>query len=162
MMPLVAYNYAAKNYKRMRSVSNSARISGIAFAALCIAAFEIFSGDLIRLFINDNETVRLGSVLLRIACLATPFIITNIQMTYTLQAMGKGKESLILSACRQGIANIPLLFIMNAIAGLYGLIWTQLLADVITLAVSFGLYFGVQKRLRPEESSFFADRIKQK
>jgi putative MATE family efflux protein len=162
MMPLVAYNYAAKNYKRMRSVSTAARVSGIAFAALCIAAFEIFSGDLIRLFIKDSETVGLGSNFLRIACLATPFMITNIQMSYTLQAMGKGRESLILSACRQGIANIPLLFIMNAVVGLYGLVWTQLLADVITLAVSFSLYFKVQKRLRYEESGFCGEPAKQK
>jgi Na+-driven multidrug efflux pump len=146
----------------MRSVSTAARVSGIAFAALCIAAFEIFSGDLIRLFINDPETVGLGSNFLRIACVATPFMITNIQMTYTLQAMGKGRESLILSACRQGIANIPLLFIMNAVVGLYGLIWTQLLADGITLAVSFGLYFRVQKRLRYEESGFRGEPAKQK
>lgn len=155
MMPLVAYNYAAKNYKRMNAVGNFARFCGIGFAALCIVVFEIFSHGLIQLFINDAETVELGADFLRIACLATPFMITNFQMSYTFQAMGKGTESLILSSCRQGIINIPLLIAMNIWFGLYGIIWTQLLADGITLAISFGLYTRIHKKLKLEERGIY-------
>lgn len=152
MMPLIAYNYAAKNYKRMNAVGNFAQLCGISFAALCIVVFEVFSVGLIHLFINDDKTVELGAHFLRIACLATPFMITNFQMSYTFQAMGKGAESLILSSCRQGIINIPLLIAMNIWFGLYGIIWTQLLADGITLTITFGLYIRIHKQLRLEES----------
>lgn len=151
MMPLIAYNYAAKNYKRMKSVGNFARFCGISFAALCIVVFEALSGELIHLFINDAKTIKLGADFLRIACLATPFMITNFQMSYTFQAMGKGAESLILSSCRQGIINIPLLIAMNIWFGMYGVIWTQLLADGITLAISFGLYVRIHRQLKLEE-----------
>ncbi len=57
-------------------------------------------------------------------------------MCYALQAIGKGTESLILSACRQGLFNIPLLFLMNHIFGMYGIVWTQLIADALTVIVS--------------------------
>lgn len=150
MMPLVAYNYAARNIKRMRSVISCARICGMGFAALCIVAFELFADGLVRLFINEAETLALGTNFLRICCLATPFMISNFQMSYTFQAMGQGPQSLLLSSCRQGIINIPLLFIMNAIFGLYGVIWTQLLADGITLVISFVMYRKLIRRIQQQ------------
>jgi Na+-driven multidrug efflux pump len=54
--------------------------------------------------------------------------------------MGMGKESLILSSLRQGVVNIPLLFLMNNLFGLYGIVWTQLISDIITAVISYALY----------------------
>ncbi len=153
MMPLVAYNYAARNIGRMRAVIRSARICGMGFAALCIVAFELCAGGLIRLFINEAETLEMGTNFLRICCLATPFMISNFQMSYTFQAMGQGPQSLLLSSCRQGIINIPLLFLMNAVFGLYGVVWTQLLADGITLVISFALYRRLVAQLQPHAAA---------
>ena len=36
MVPLVAYNYSAKNYKRMKAFSHAARLAGMVFAGCCI------------------------------------------------------------------------------------------------------------------------------
>lgn len=147
MVPMVAYNYATKNYRRMRAFTTAARVSGVAFAGLCIVVMELFAPQVIRLFIQDRETVGYGVDFLRINVLATPLMICNFQMSYTFQAMGKGGESLLLTSCRQGIINIPLLFLMNWLVGLYGIIWTQLLADSITILISFALYRNVMRKL---------------
>jgi Na+-driven multidrug efflux pump len=64
----------------------------------------------------------------------------NLQISFTFQAMGMGKQSLILSSLRQGVVNIPLLFLMNRLFGLYGIVWTQLISDIITAVVSYALY----------------------
>lgn len=153
MLPLVAYNYAAGNYKRMRAVSNTARLWGISFAGICIVAFEIFTGDIVRFFIDEPQTLEYGTSFLRIACLATPLMVINVQMNYTFQAMGKGPQSLLLSSCRQGLVNIPLLFILNHFFGMYGIVWTQFIADTITLVISFSLYASVYKKLREKEKT---------
>lgn len=150
MVPLVAYNYSTRNYRRMRAFTNTARLAGVAFAGLCIVVMELFAPQVIALFIADAETVRYGMDFLRINVLATPLMICNFQMSYTFQAMGKGTESLLLSSCRQGIINIPLLFIMNWLVGLYGIIWTQLLADSITIVISLLLYRRVIRKLEAE------------
>ncbi len=150
MLPLVAYNYAAKNYKRMKEVTNTARLWGISFAVLCIIAFEIFAENIVVFFINEPETVGYATAFLRVACLATPLMITNVQMNYTFQAMGNGARSLLLASCRQGIINIPLLYIMNGAFGTTGIVWTQTLADGITLIISFVLYIGIYKKLKKE------------
>ncbi len=151
MMPLVAYNYSAGNYKRMRSVSNCARISGMAFAGLCIICFEIFAGPIVKMFIAESETLAYGTSFLRICCLATPVMTCNFQMTYNFQAMGKGAQSLLLSSCRQGLINIPMLFLLNRLFGLYGVVWTQLVSDGITLILSFTLYHNVYRKLTAAE-----------
>ena len=145
MLPLVAYNYAAKNYKRMKSVINCARICGMGFAVLCIIVFELLSGNIVELFIKESETMALSSDFLRISSLATPFMISNFQMSYTLQAMGKGPQSLLLSSCRQGIIFIPLMFLMNVMFGLYGVVWAQFIADGFTLAISFFVYHQISR-----------------
>lgn len=151
MLPLVAYNYAAGNYKRMKAVSNTARLWGICFAGFCIGLFELFTGNIVKFFIEETETLALGTSFLRVACLATPLMVTNVQMNYTFQAMGKGKQSLILSSCRQGLVNIPLLLVMNRFFGMYGIVWTQFIADAITLIISFALYYSVYKSLKTAE-----------
>lgn len=140
MIPLIAYNYAAGNYKRMHKTITISRIYGLAFTALCIVVFELFAGGISYLFIKDSQTVALTTNFLRIMCLATPLTICNFHMCYALQAIGKGTESLILSACRQGLFNIPLLFLMNHIFGMYGIIWTQFIADALTVIVSIIVY----------------------
>lgn len=109
--------------------------------------FELFAGGISYLFIKDGETVALTTNFLRIMCLATPLTICNFHMCYTLQAMGKGTESLILSVCRQGLFNIPLLFLMNWCFGLYGIIWTQLIADALTAIVSMVLYHRTLRKI---------------
>ena len=62
--------------------------------------------------------------------------------------MGKGVQSAILTFSRQGLLNIPLLILMDLVFGLYGMIWTQLVVEVIMLPVSLGMYFHTFRSLQ--------------
>lgn len=150
MIPLVSYNYSSGDHRRMTKTISCARTAGLIFTGACIVVFELFAGGVARLFIKDAETVELTAVFLRIMCLATPLTICSFHMCYTLQAMGKGTESLVLSVCRQGLFNIPLLFLMDRLAGLYGVVWTQLIADALTVMLSFVIYRRVFRRISAE------------
>jgi len=147
MMPLVAYNYASKNYPRMKSFTRAAQIAGMATACVFIILFEIFAYQIVWIFIRDEATIGYGMQFLRIACLATPFMISNFQKIYCLQAMGKGKESLILGVCRQGLFAIPTLLILNHFVGLYGVVAAQLLSDGMTFLFSTMIYRRVYRSL---------------
>ena len=140
MMPLVAYNYASRNYPRMKSFTKAAQISGMAIAGVCIVIFELFAPQIIWLFIKDEATIAYGTNFIRIACLATPFMIANFQKIYCLQAIGKGRESLVLGVCRQGVFAIPIIFIMNHLLQLYGVVSAQLISDGITFIFSTLIY----------------------
>lgn len=140
MLPLVAYNYAAKNFRRMKETVRKASLSGMAFAILCVIVFELFAQTSIRIFINDASTIAMGASFLRVNCLATPLMICNFHISFMFQAVGKGPQSLVLSSCRTGLVQIPLLFVMNALVGLYGLAWTQVISDAVTLVIALILY----------------------
>ena len=71
--------------------------------------------------------------------------------------MGKGAQSALLTFSRQGLLNIPLLLLMNWIFGLYGMIWTQLVVEVIMLPVSLGMYRSTFRHLPPAERGFAGD-----
>ncbi len=151
MMPLVAYNYAAKNYKRMKSFIRTAQLAGMISAAVFILIYQFSAHGIIRLFIKDELTVEYGKSFLRIACLATPFMISNFQKIYCLQAMGKGKESLLLGLFRQGVFAIPILILMNHFVGLYGVVSAQLISDFLTFIIATVIYNRVCNAVEKSE-----------
>ena len=152
MMPLVAYNYASKNYSRMKSFTVTAQVLGMVIAGICIVAFELFAPQITWLFIKDETTIAFGTNFLRVACLATPFMIANFQKIYCLQAMGKGKESLVLGVLRQGLIAIPIIYLMNALFSLYGIVAAQLISDGITFVFSTLIYRSVYNKLKKSQS----------
>ena len=158
IMPLVGYNYAAGHYRRMRSVSYFSWKAALIFSACCVACFTVFAPQILHLFIPEAETSTLGASFLRIACLAVPLTAVNFLISYTLQAMGKGVQSAVLTSCRQGLLNIPLLILMNLTVGLYGMIWTQLVVEVIMLPVSLGMYRSTFRHLPSPERETGVER----
>ena len=147
MMPLVAYNFASGDHKRMRAIARTARNASMIFAGFCILVFQLFAPYIAGAFNGHEQTVEMSTDFLRIMCIAVPFMLFNLQISFTFQAMGMGKQSLVLSSLRQGVVNIPLLFIMNAAFGLYGIVWTQLISDIITGVISYIVYRNSLKKL---------------
>lgn len=147
MIPLIAYNYSAKNSKRMKEIFDCARIVGISIAVVCVALYFIFSNDIIVFFIKDAETVRLGTSFLKARCFATPFMFLCFNMVHYFNAIGKGKISFSLAVIRQIIFNIPIMFILDYMYGEFGLVWTQLVADIFTVIASYIIYYAVKRKV---------------
>ena len=141
MMPIVAYNYSAKNYGRMRDTINFSIKTGIIVSVISIALYEIFAGNIMRIFISEQQTVLLGTGFLRVRCLATPLMFMSFFTVYVFQGFGKGNKSLFLGVMRWAVFNIPMLFILNYIIGMYGIVWSQVCADILTVALSFYVYY---------------------
>ena len=146
MIPLLAYNYSAKNYKRMDKVFNFSRMVGLAFSLVCVAAYWVFAPQIMGSFIRDEETVRFGTQFLRARCFAPPLMFLCFSMVHFAQAIGDGRLSFLLAVIRQLVFNIPLLILLNHLFGMSGIVWTQLIADFLTVVVSYILYFRVRKR----------------
>ncbi len=147
MMPLVAYNYASGNFKRMKSFMRTSRLTGL-FIALCsVAMYEICAGGIMHIFIPDGATVAYGTNFLRIRCLATPLMFLSFHMVYLFQAFGKGGTALFLGVTRWAVFNIPMLFILNYFLGMYGIVWSQFTADILTVALSFVVYHIFEKNM---------------
>ena len=149
MMPLAAYNYSSGNFQRMREAVNFSRLVGLVIGFTSVAMYEIFAPQIMRIFIDDAQTVILGTNFLRARTLATPFMFICFHLVNFFQAVGMGDKALALGSARWIVFNIPLLFIMNYIFGMYGIVWTQVVADIMMTIVSIVVYknFEAQYKL---------------
>ena len=146
MVPLAAYNYSAGNLPRMQSVLNTARAAGVGISVGSIALYELFAPYLIRIFINDPDTVALGTDFLRIRVLATIMMFLSFIYVYFFQALGQGRVALFLVIMRWLMINIPMLFILDRLFGLYGLAWSQFVSDCLVALLSWLLYRTYRKK----------------
>lgn len=140
MMPLVAYNYAAKNEKRMKEFFSAARLAGVVIAVISVVFYRICAPYIIQAFISDARTVAFGTEFLKARCFATPFMFLSFHMVHFMQAVDKGKCSFYLAVIRQLCLNIPILFILDRLFGMTGIVWTQTMADIINVVVSYIIY----------------------
>lgn len=140
MMPIAAYNYSSGNHKRMKEVVSLSRIVGLIIAAVSIVLYEVFARNILQFFINDEQTIVIGANFLRVRCLATPFMFMCFHLVNLFQAVGKGDKALLLAVIRWAVFNIPLLLLFNAVFGMYGIVCTQIAADICTVFVSFCVY----------------------
>ncbi len=135
IMPLISYNYASGDRKRMRqAILFSARntVSILAAIALC---YYLWAGGWIRLFIQNESIVAYGTSFLRGLCLALPFLCMDFLAVGVFQAVGMGKKAFFFAILRKIIMEIPAIFILNALFPLYGLAYAQAVTEVI-LAVA--------------------------
>ena len=146
MVPIVAYNYAAKNYERMRKTYRLARWVGIVCGVVSIVLYEIFAENIMKFFINDAETVAMGSAFLRARSPATLFMFLSFFTVHLFQSFGRGSISLYLGVQRWVLLNIPMLFILNHFFGMYGIVWAQVTADCINVIISFIILDRFMKR----------------
>ena len=146
MTPLAAYNYAAGNLRRMDEVLTFARRTGIAVSLVSIALYELFAPELIRVFLSDAVTVEYGSRFLRIRALATIVMFLCFIYVHFFQGVGRGGYALGLAVSRWALVNIPMLFALNALFGMVGIVWAQLVSDSIVALGSFLFYRRFRKR----------------
>ncbi len=140
MMPLAGYNYSSGNFARMRESVNFSRLVGLIFGVVSVLMYEFFAPYIMRIFIEDPQTVELGTHFLRARSLATPFMFMCFHLVNFFQAVGHGGKALALGSARWLVFNIPLLFIMNYLFGMYGIVWTQVVADIMMASVSLYVY----------------------
>ena len=147
MVPLVAYNYARKDYKRMDGFFSATRITVLVISVLAAVAFYFISEPIVRLFIENEETVALGARFLKARAVAIPFMLLGFQINNFTQAVNRGITSLCLSVVRHLVLMIPTMLIFNAAFGIDGLIWSQTVADVVNTVIAYTVYSVVHKKI---------------
>ena len=140
IMPLLGFCYGAGDMARVKSINRWSFLLLAVYALCCFVLIEMFPGQLIRLFIREPETVAIGTTFLRrwIPCAFGMCFVMLLNSIF--QAMGKWAQSLALSCVRQGVLLIPLLITMNRIMGMYGLVWSQPIADTGALLIGIAMY----------------------
>ncbi len=146
MLPIVAYNYASGNAKRMHEIMKTVRIYGLIIAVLSMILFQIFVTPIVKIFLSTSTgniedslaTIGFATLFLRIRCLGSLSQFMNYHSSYCLQAMGDGKDTLIHALVRELGFYIPSMYLLDMLFGSTGLAWALILGE--TLGGIFALW----------------------
>lgn len=151
--PVCGFNYGAKKYARVREAFYfCVKVSTVVLFGIAIIGFTL-SGNLIGIFRDDPEVIRIGTLALRFQCLTftlNGWIVFNNMM---MQTIGKTFYASLLASARQGLFFIPAVLILPHFFGLLGIQSAQAVADVLTFILTTILYRIVMNELKKEENS---------
>ena len=136
VQPLLGYNYGAGNRERFIAVDRFTKKCCLIVGILATALFFVLREPIIRLFINDADIIYYGVKMLVAYMLSGPFIGILFVNMNCLQSTGNAFPATILSVLRQGLLLIPVLYLLNAVAGLNGVIYGQALTDYVAVILS--------------------------
>ena len=135
VMPLVGYNYASGNGRRMKdAILFTAKITGVFMLAMMVL-YILLAGPMIGAFMQDAEVIRFGTGYIVGMSVAQPLLGMDFLAVGVFQACGMGRRSLLFAVLRKVVLEIPALIVLNAIWPLTGLGWAQAFAEAV-LAVA--------------------------
>lgn len=140
MRPIIAYNYGAKEYKRVKKIYNYVLIMIAVIMAVGTVLCLTIPCNIISLFTTNAETVKVGASALKI--ISAGFVVSAVSVTScgALEALNKGKESLVISLCRYLVIIVPCAFLLSKIVGANG-VWNAFwITEALTAVISFFVY----------------------
>ena len=147
IQPLVGYCYGAKNYTRMKKSIRFGIMCNVIIGGTMTVFYVFFREQVIGMFIDNAEVVDYGVKMLTALMASGPLLGIMFIINFSFQGMGKGFQSLMLAIGRQGLVFLPLLFIMDKLIGLEGIIWAQPAADYVCIILSIVMMAVVVKNL---------------
>ena len=136
LVPIIAYNYGAKNRKRITGTVKLGIIIILCIMSLGTVIFELFPGFLLGLFNASPEMLEIGVPALRIIAIHFPVAAICIIFMSCFQALGMGITSMIVSFVRQLVVLIPVAFLFSLTGVLNNVWWCFPCAEIAALILS--------------------------
>ncbi|PWM75326.1 MAG: MATE family efflux transporter [Bacillota bacterium] len=151
--PVCGYSYGAKKYRRVYDAFFfCVQVCFVFLLALSVAAYFLSPWLISQFQKNDPEVIELGRRMLQAQLVSFSLMSYVILSNMMLQTIGMALRASLLALSRQGLVLIPVLYLLNAVVGLDGLIWAQTLADGISLIVAFAVTMRVLSRFKKNET----------
>ena len=140
VQPLLGYSYGAGNRERFIAVERYTKKCCLIVGVLATALFFFFREPIIHLFISDTEVINYGVEMLIAYMISGPVIGILFMNMNCMQSTGNALPATILSILRQGVLLIPVLYGLNALLGLHGVIYGQALTDYVAVLLSIVIW----------------------
>ena len=122
MVPIIAYNYGARNKDRILQTMKLAVLIATGFMLCGLAVAELFPAQLLGIFEASEEMLAIGVPALRIICTSFVFAGFGIVCGSVFQALGHGVFSMISSIVRQLVVLLPAAWLLS-LTGKLNLVW---------------------------------------
>ncbi len=152
--PVLGYNHSAKRYDRVKS----AYLFTLVFSTVLMTVFAIvcaiFAPNIMSAFLENENSVEIGSLALRMQCICMPLLPLNFMAGVTYQAVGSRLAAAILSVSRQGLFYIPAVLILPNAIGLFGVQCSQSVSDFCSglFALPFTFLFFKSLKILQEKA----------
>ena len=148
VQPLLGYNFGSGDVKRFREIESFTKRSCLVVGVLATVLYFLLREPIIRLFINDDQVVAYGVEMLVAYMVSGPVIGILFVNMNCMQSVGHALEASVLSVLRQGVLLIPLLYLLQAVFGLTGVIFGQSLTDYAAVILSIIIWRSIRKNLK--------------
>lgn len=150
VVSLIAYNFMSDK-ARMKNIIKVVIMTIVVIFAVCMVIVFTTGHQLIGIFSNDAAIVGMATFMLKVTM--TSLLLNGIGFLFTgmLQATGQGRGATIM-AILQGVVIIPVLFVMNGLFGLTGIVWSLLIAETICALAAMLIVYLLRDRLTVDKA----------
>ena len=138
-IPVVGYNIGAQRKDRVKTLLTYLLTAEAVIGCIALLIVEVFPQGLIRIFGAANESAYYTEFAVRcfrIYLCMMPLAMVNKGTFIFLQALGKAKESMILSMVREIVFGVFLPILLPLMFALNGVLYSFPVADVLTFMMS--------------------------
>lgn len=135
LIPIVAYNYGARNKKRIYATLKLGIGIAVSIMILGMFIFQLYPKTLLAMFDASEHMLAIGVPALRTISWSFIFAGFCIVSSSMFQALGNGVYSLIMSVARQIVVIIPVAFIFAKLFGLDMVWWAYPIAEMVSVLV---------------------------
>ena len=141
VIPIVAYNYGAKNAERVLSTVKHSIFYAVSIMLLGFAVFQTVPEQLLVLFNASETMIGIGIPALRIISLSFVLAGFCIACGSIFQALGRSVYSMIVSVARQLVVLLPAAYGLSRLGNVDLVWWAIPIAELMSLAMT--IYFMV-------------------
>ena len=131
LMPIVSYNYGAKNWQRVRQSVWLAVKWTTCISVILLSIIATFPQELIGIFTEDKDLLNHTPRVFRLIFISLPIMGIGFIGGAFFQAIGKPIPALVLTLARQGLFMIPLMYILSYFLGLDGVWFSMPLGEIL-------------------------------
>ncbi len=154
MVPILAYNYGAKQKKRMTKTLKLSILYAFLIMTIGLIIFQTMPEQLLGIFEASEEMLAIGVPALRTISLSFVIASVCIILISSFQALGNGHYSLIISVCRQLVVLLPVAYVLSLTGNINMVWWAFPIAELVALGLS-AFYFVrlYRKKIKPLEQA---------
>lgn len=138
IVPVISYNYAARNIERCKKTLSASIVFGMSLMALGTLCFVCIPSQMLRVFTSDELVIAIGQVGFRFVGISFLPMVTSLIFPVFFQAVGSSLKSSLLTVIRTVVLFVPLAYLFSR----FGLNWFWLTYPVTEVITSLtGAYF---------------------
>lgn len=143
---IVAYNYGAKNKKRMMSAIKLAIGSCMVVMCLGLTVFQLCPEVVLGIFNPSDEFMNLGCSALKIISWHFPIAAVCIGIGGVFQALGNGVYSSLVSLGRQLVVLLPSAYLLSLTGNVNNVWWSFVIAEFMSLLLTMIFFSQIYRK----------------